>query len=144
MNHRFPQSTRYRKFAAFVLLVGMIYQLGACPCGCLEHNAWLHLLGIDSDHDVEINATALASAALALTAESEHHDCTGEPRPTYFDNARSSKLTNGLLGHPESFLSIIVDAPDGRPLIRSRFQQRKSSFALAHALSRPDLQVYRL
>ena len=144
MNHWFPQSTRHRKLAAFVLLAGMIYQLGACPCGCLEHNAWLHLLGIESDHHAESIAAPLTTAVLVITADTDHHDCTGESRPAYFDNARPIKLTTGFHEHAEPFLSIVVDAPDERSLNLSRFQQRKRSLALAHALSRPNLQVYRL
>ena len=121
----------------------MIYQLGACPCGCLENNAWIHLLEIGSDHHLELMA-APSNSAVVVLAESGHHDCTGEPRPTYFDNARPIELAAGFLNRVEPILSIIVDAPVERSTSLYCFQQRKRTLALAHALTRSDLQVYRL
>lgn len=32
-----------------VLLAALIHQLGASPCGCVEHNSWLHAIADVSD-----------------------------------------------------------------------------------------------
>ena len=64
-----------------VLLICLAYQLGACPCGCLEHNAWLQILGL-SHHD----HGPAGSPDQSVVAAAEHHDCSGQPRPLYLTN----------------------------------------------------------
>ena len=83
---------------------------------------------------MEFTASPTTTAVLVPLAESGHHDCTGEPRPTYFNNARPIELTAGFLERIEPSLSIIVDAPVERSTSLCRFQQRKRTLALAHAL----------
>ncbi len=83
---------RLQKFVTCVLLAVMVYQLGACPCGCWEHNSWLQMMGL-SDHQHPI---AEASDDVSVH-DPGHHDCTGEHAPEYFDNAQviSNRASGG-------------------------------------------------
>lgn len=46
---------RMSKFSAIVVVAGLLYQLGACPCGCLEENHWFkvaaELTGAPHEHN---------------------------------------------------------------------------------------------
>ncbi len=130
------------RLASGVLLVGMIFQLGACPCGCLEHNVWVQLLGLDADH--HLGRTASASTVSWSGLDADHHNCTGEPRPGYVDNARSFRVAG--LCHKEL---IAVADPSADRVIRSLRSSehagpRSPGPAVSHALTRSTLQVYRL
>ncbi|WP_237226187.1 hypothetical protein [Rubinisphaera sp. JC750] len=134
-----------QSFAATLLLAAMVYQLGACPCGCLEHNAWSQLLRLDSgDHDHSAaDLEKIGSHSPVLL--SDHHDCTGEPRTAFVDNAREPRVqgcsTTTLL------LSLFVEqaslsnSPAGGD---AKYVHSPSRLALDAARSRPALQVYRL
>lgn len=134
-----------QRFAATLLLSAIVYQLGACPCGCLEHNAWSQLLGLDSaDHDHAI-ADFEGSSRNWPALLSDDHDCTGEPRIEFVDIAREPRIQ----GAPAAtmLLSLCVcqastsDSPAG---IDTRYFGSHSRCTLNAALGRPALQVYRL
>lgn len=55
----------HRRFARTLLLAAFVHQLGACACGCLEHNAWVQ------------TAMSLASDA---GGHHHHHAPTGPTR----------------------------------------------------------------
>ena len=85
-----PTITAPRNSAAWLLALAMVYQSGVGACGCLEHNGWLHLLGMFRD--------AQGAEGICVHAESagddvhkgdagqptgghnvnmDHHDCDG-------------------------------------------------------------------
>ena len=99
--------------AACLLLIGLVYRMGACPCGCVEHNYWLQTLGLASDHDHGVPMD------LALVAQD--HDCAGESPELYCDTATRSGsdlswLTYGLSSaHPDVMVTVRDDeVPTGR------------------------------
>lgn len=123
-----------QKFAPSVLLVMIVYQLGACPCGCLEHNAWLQLLGMSHEH---VHSPSGSSPAW----ESEEHDCTGEARPTYVNNARQACATSA----PGDSSSLVAFVEPPQSLVTPRFAAAlwdSERPPRAHAPFRPALQVY--
>jgi hypothetical protein len=135
LSHKFVQ---LRKFAACVLLWALVYQLGACPCGCVEHNAWLQMLG----------ASGHSHAAVALDEDgivriSGNHDCSGEHVVAYMDNARSVTLDEIARPFSTAALTEVGAVYEERGRRSSVFAASESS-QLAHAPQRPALQVYRL
>ncbi len=143
MKHLFFQLTR-RRGLAFCVLALMVYQLGACPCGCLEHNAWLQWAGITSDDRGEIAAATPAADSLTTMSDGDYHDCNGEPRPQYVDNARSARLAGDFFERLSTVVVILNASVDVATIARGRFDRVSDSAPLAHALTRPALQVYRL
>jgi hypothetical protein len=155
MNHLFSRVTSRQGLASCVLAL-MVYQLGACPCGCLEHNAWLQWAGITSDDRGtpedratpdelgEVAAAASAVESQVTTADGDYHDCNGEPRPQYVDNARSARLADDFLERLATVVVILNASVDDTTVTAGRFNRDPGSVPLAHALSRPALQVYRL
>lgn len=84
---------RIQRYAATLLLALMVYQFGVCPCGCLEHNAWVQMLGIDvSDHDAHIAIGDHDQGVTTVVSGHNEHDCAGKTRPKYVDNARSISI----------------------------------------------------
>ncbi len=83
MNSR-VHSCRQARITSVVLSVCLIYQLGACPCGCLEHNHWLRVLGL-ADHDGDL-AVDVDRATLVVQQE---HDCSHDPRVQFVSTSRS-------------------------------------------------------
>lgn len=75
---------RIQQLLAAVVVLGFIFQLGACPCGCLEHNYWMQMAGLSPhephdacDHDSQ------------PTAHQNHeHDCTGVAATLFVNNIR--------------------------------------------------------
>ena len=118
----------------------MLFQLGACSCGCLEHNVWVQLIGIDSDHHEE----DFGSTADHLLV-SDDHDCSGEPKAQYFDNSRSTKTkvkTVHCFAIPPAVIADSYYRLNGKA--SWYFFQHRECSALLHALSLPALQVYLL
>jgi hypothetical protein len=126
------------------VLALMVYQLGACPCGCLEHNAWLQWAGITADHYGGAVASTPAAESLITTADGDYHDCTGEPRPQFVDNARSARHMGDFFASLATVVYILNASVDDTATVHGRFERGSDSASLAHALSRPALQVYRL
>ncbi|MEW4491105.1 hypothetical protein AB1L42_23725 [Thalassoglobus sp. JC818] len=133
-------------FVATMLLVVMVYQLGACPCGCVEHNVWAQLLGIDSDHDRNLASTVLdgKSSGVLVGENEDQHDCSGEARAQYFNNIRVTSLQETFAADllvAWIAVAIFSLASAAAAVNRSRSE---SPPVFAAALCRPALQVYRL
>lgn len=60
-----------KRAAAVVLMLALIHQVGACPCGCLEHNHWLKAFGLVGQ---EPHADIQAGSPLW---SGDHCDCSG-------------------------------------------------------------------
>lgn len=59
-----------------MLLVAFVYQMGACPCGCLKHNYWRKLF-VASARD---NLISLACDSKAPATSRNDDDCIHMPR----------------------------------------------------------------
>jgi hypothetical protein len=75
-------AVRAKKCLVTVLLLGLIWQMGACPCGCIEHNLWLQLLGWVAGQ------TPIAQRNLAVGSDSSENsvsavDCHHRPRDSF-------------------------------------------------------------
>ena len=66
------------RIAAVTLLMAMVYQLGACSCGCLEHSVWAHFLGMESADDHHPVSNGVGDAVSA--AGHDDHDCCEEAK----------------------------------------------------------------
>lgn len=82
--------TLQRRLAA-TLVVCLFYQLGACSCGCVEHNYWLRTLGLAEDHQ----HPDTSSDDLSLVAND--HDCDGSQELPYIDNSVQDVLGKSLV-----------------------------------------------
>ena len=72
---------------ATTLVVCLLYQMGACPCGCLEHNYWFQALGLaEEDH-----SETLLMASDDRFLSSHDDDCDGSPALLYVDNSLTPK-----------------------------------------------------
>lgn len=80
----FVISATTRKKFATLLVVGFLYRLGACPCGCLEHNYWLQALGVANEHHDDAHP---ANDDSKLFHASNDHDCKGAQDSLFVDNA---------------------------------------------------------
>ena len=67
--------TKQQRLAA-TLVVCLLYQMGACPCGCLEHNYWLQAIGVADEHDGEYALNVRDDTSVS----SNQHDCDGGQR----------------------------------------------------------------
>ncbi len=132
------KTIQLRKLACSVLLAMIVFQLGACPCGCLEHNAWFQMLGF-GDHDHGLASTD----GVTSVQDAGHDDCTGELAAAYVDNSRL------LNRDPASRSAFETSAPDNQlgdtttPDLRA-LQPNRDDLAIMHAPALSALQVYRL
>jgi len=98
-----------RHRAMIVMLLALVYQWGACPCGCVEHNAWLEWVGLDHHHDHD-HATPMAADPTVSAADD--HDCSGAARPYFLTKTdRFSDLAQASEVMPAAF-----DSPLGLAL----------------------------
>lgn len=134
-----PSSVSVQKFACRVLLVLIVFQLGACPCGCLEHNAWVQMLGLSSHHDHHLSEAETDQT----TIEGSDHDCNGRPGAVYFNNAISVNADhaynqgNSVAASCGSLELLTVAILDSSSLDSCRFRR-------TYAPSLSALQVYQL
>jgi len=127
-----------------MLLSAMVFQLGACPCGCIEHNAWVQFLGLDAgDHDH--TSVADHGTGLSSISSTDTHDCTGEGNAPFVDNARGPCLIVSPL--PESanqFLAGAIAPFDSLFGLRACHIDARPIPDFDAARIRPSLQVYQL
>ena len=140
--------TRLQCLSATMLLLAMVFQLGACPCGCIDHNAWVQLWGVESEHHKEHTLVSLAdddgNSSIALARVSDSHDCTGQPRSQFCDNACSVRVHDtSLIRLPESFVAASYSSRT-RSHSNERLVPSTPVGGLCAAPSLPQLQVYRL
>lgn len=130
-----------------LLCVVMVYQLGVCPCGCLEHNAWAQLIGLDAHVDGNQRAVDdQESCDMDVVTRQDDHDCDGRAQEPYFNNTRSP-LVQEAFAAEDHFSSVVVFDRMTREFVVARARQRMKSFESAAAFAaalRPALQVYRL
>jgi len=58
------------------MVAAMVWQMGACPCGCVDHNLWLETYQWLTGRSVSIHAGS-------ATATVDAHDCDHRPRDSY-------------------------------------------------------------
>ena len=100
-------------------------------------------MGIGADHHHPVASTEPSSEAATTVEDSEHHDCTGQPRPQFVDSSRTNLKHAEIVERPGTIASISDSRVDSFEIPR-RFDRGLSSPVVAHALSLPALQVYRL
>lgn len=147
MDQQHTRLTGPRRLICCTLLVLLVYQFGACPCGCLEHNAWFQLVAVSDQHHDGPVSHPLESHAWSPAAEADDHSCTGQPHSPYLDTTRLLGDPLRLLKTNCEFFETLGRVLSIRPVELGRSRRSKrgpDSSALAHALSRPALQVYRL
>ena len=77
-----------------LMILLFLWQVGACPCGCLDHNAWVEVVFEDggSESTESLRASSLPKGG---EAGSPHH-CEGQSRPQYLRELRESELRSRL------------------------------------------------
>jgi hypothetical protein len=83
-----------QRFFANLLILLFAFEIGACPCGCLDHNGWLELLTANE----ETAPPAPISLSFAMPDERtpsvvEHH-CDGAGKLKYRPSERPRELTH--------------------------------------------------
>ena len=150
MHRPLRELRRIQRYAATLLIALMFYQFGACPCGCLEHSAWAQMLGVDASGDEVQDALGTHRRDRAVVARGhDEHDCTGNARPKYLNNARPSSVER-ILGADRSLASVVVsdltarsaDAVLGRCRIGPTFDATAAPCRVAQR--RAALQVFLL
>lgn len=136
---------------AIFLLIAMMFQLGACQCGCLEHNAWVQLIGFcetdeaeaDEHHHAHLLVGNTHSNSVAST--DQHHECGGQARPQFVDNSYASQLQKESASvEGQAAFAASMCPPALRSPSNAGFLPTRVTFVLDVALRRPELQVYRL
>lgn len=89
-----PQNRRFARLTSAMLVSCVIYQIGACPCGCLEHNYWLGLAGFVDHHESIVGASA--TAAVAGTHED---DCLDHHPSPYVNTTRRVEIASDAVGN---------------------------------------------
>jgi hypothetical protein len=143
---------RFDRFIALAIVVSFAWQLGGCPCGCFEHNAWVLML-VSNEHSIEpdqhgefcpgfaCQATG-SSASQLLSSEHNHEECAGG-RTTYVDNSRSDAVGNILRMLDLGSVSRLVEKRHQSPHLScssSAHQLRCPENSFPHC--RSALQVY--
>jgi len=142
--------TQSSRLAIYAILAGFTFQLGACPCGCLEHNAWVEAFEGSLGHDEasggdQLHLAARSSqddfAASLVSNEHDHHDCDGVDRRQYFDTSR--KVTPQL-----NLILPLLNATASSSATAMQLEQRRSlldTTPRSHAVPvRATLQVFLL
>ena len=86
-------ATLQQRFAATLLVVCLFHQMGACPCGCIEHNYWLQALGLAEDHDHDRDSFDVYGTQ---SLSSSQHDCDGSHDLLYVDNSFAREFVDTL------------------------------------------------
>jgi len=94
-----------RSLLVHLILVLSVWHLGACPCGCADHNAWLEMVLEHHDSD--------PASALGISLDHEPRGisaprhCDGRGRLPYLRNSRESELRVQLLSARELGHSLV-------------------------------------
>jgi hypothetical protein len=125
---------------SLVMTLCLVYQMGACPCGCWEHNHWFAMLGLEQD---ERQAPILPTTVGRVLSSADSHDCTGAPKPLY---ASQSELKLRKLANAPSTLAWhaplrLADSASGPGRLRD---QRGPPGPIGGPANRARLQVFLL
>lgn len=142
MNDGYSTSKHFHRFASIALLVCLVFQLGACPCGCLEHNAWIELLGLSTgDHGHDTAHSDDGSDRISIAGN--HHDCTGEAQAQYVNTARDMSVPQVDNAIPHVGPTALSAGHLSLPCTSLGFHSTPFH-GRVHALCRPVTQVFRL
>lgn len=82
------------RWIAHLMVVMLLWQMGACPCGCPQHHVWLEtLVGHDAGAPLD-HAVADGAASEGLAFDDTHGHCQGSGRASYI---RAPELRPGLI-----------------------------------------------
>lgn len=125
------------RLSAIALTVCFVFEMGACPCGCLEHNYWLALFGHSSDS----STPAQGDHDTGLLVASDH-DCTGKSRDEFVNTARLPETGSRQL----QISHFTIDSPDAHGTLSAAepFFNRGPAGRLPIAPDLVSLQVFRL
>lgn len=128
------------------MLAVLVFGLGACPCGCFEHNAWAQLLPLDSTHNNLdfLKDTGSGQVATLVFDDTDSHDCTGEERAQYLNNTRMPSLQEHSSTDGPTTASAIAVSLTNSIVVETYGPQSDLIIAHSAALCRPSLQVYLL
>lgn len=149
MRQRHPHRHITNSLAVCLLVAGMVFQMGTCPCGCLEHNAWVQLAGLRHD-DIETLAIQGADAPVVsegglCVAVTDNHECDGQPALDYLNTARSVDVPRD--GRATTHCSVCVidrDSPSSGSVSLAGGWQLANVCGGHAARIQPALQVFRL
>lgn len=123
----------FKPIAVFAILVAFVFHLGACPCGCIEHNAWLQVL-----HAADEDSSQSGNDSRCEIAGDHEHDCAGS-RPQFLDTAQHPECVKQLL-----MFSIVSQSPlVGGDSRASRLECADAPHRIS-APPRAELQVFLL
>lgn len=123
------QHRNHRRIAAAILMLCFAFQLGACPCGCLEHNYWVQLAGgLDHDSSGHVHGPAHHhSHGVPMErdglAQVEHdHECVGVSARWFVNNSRQVESLRVCEANCLDCLPATVTTPpvDGRTVASPR------------------------
>ena len=151
--HLCPNKPKFfQRLAAYAVLAGMAFQLGACPCGCVEHNAWVLLAGIGTDDHNHIPVTDSSGSRefavesqLVIACDAGHDHCAGGLQDYYLDNSQSRRSWGTGDQRANGFGDAAVSATHwSGDLALDCGGDRFVLSTFGTTQSRPALQVYRL
>ena len=133
-----------RKIIVMVVFLGLTYQAGACPCGCLEHNVWVQMLGWGDDPHQHAGVPSSGADVERATQVASHHDhdCEGLP-PSLYVSSMERMLRPG---ERTSELAMAAEAVAGDfcPELIRRCDDRGPPGSFAPGAQRARLQVFLL
>lgn len=118
----------------------MLYQLGACACGCIDHNYWLQAVGIASDHHHHAGKPAADQQNESGDRfAAVDHDCDGGTKPLYLNNAPRTKSIASSVGQFDMLADWVLR--DQLKLSGCRAQDRGPPILDCRSSLRSTLQV---
>lgn len=95
-----------QRFSATLLILLFIFDVGACPCGCLDHNGWLELFSTDEVKPFSGTVSTSTSSNDDWTPVLADQHCDGTGKAKYRMSARRRDLT-----HDASMSAALCKAP---------------------------------
>jgi hypothetical protein len=141
--------SRLMRLVAVAILASFTWQLGSCPCGCFEHNAWVQMFVSNEHAEVRHDEQSPASTrddspviyrseTSLLACEHDHERCTGG-QASYLDNSRTDSLSGASrtvtqavagsvhFGHHRCTVPIVSQFNQHRSPVKNTFQHSRSA-----------------
>jgi hypothetical protein len=141
--------TRFVRFVAVAILVSFTWQLGSCPCGCFEHNAWVQMFvsneHAEVPHDEQSHAFTRNDSPAdyrlitsLLACEHDHERCNGG-QTSYLNISRTDSLGGASrtviqgvacsvhFGHHRCTVPIVSQFNQHRCPVENLFQHSRSA-----------------